>query len=140
MLSKSIIRKSLRKLADLIADEAERNTDFAAAIEQILHPKSGSDTGKKIFTLRNNSVTRAKTVAPDLPDPFNILRELGSTNFDEWLIDQDISTLKSIIKQYKLDPGRLSYRWKKKERLIQLISDRIQARSKQGDSFRNYNQ
>jgi hypothetical protein len=54
------------------------------------------------------------------------------------LQELDLHELRSIVRTHRLDPTRLSDKWKTQERLIDLIVDRVEARAKQGETFRQY--
>jgi hypothetical protein len=121
----SDIRRRLKLLADLLADEAERNPEFASALVEIL---GGTLPPKK-------SIRAEKIQAPD---PFEALRLKGNEEFQKWLNDLSIKELKAIVRQQRFDPSRLSDKWKTKDRFVQLILDRVESRSKQGEAFRFY--
>jgi hypothetical protein len=121
------LRKKLRRFADLIADQAERNPDFAEAISNILDPLSSPE--------KENIKTTEREITLD---PFEIYRSHAPEKFRDWLNGLTIHQLRSIVRQHRLDPSRLSDKWKNKERFITLISERVEARSTQGDVFRHY--
>jgi len=121
---KKNIRRLLHRLADLIADEAERNQRFAAELHEILGTREGGP--KKPRT------------QPPPEDPFEMYRTKGEEGFKSWLETLDVATLKAMVRQHRLDPSRLSDKWKTKERFVSLIVERVPARLKQGDVFRHY--
>jgi hypothetical protein len=117
----------LRKLADLIADEAERDSGFAAALSDVL----GSSPSPV-------QPARRATNAVSIPDPFDVYRTKNPEEFRTWLNGLTIDELRAIVREHRFDPSRLSDRWKTKERFIKVISERVESRSKQGDVFRHY--
>jgi hypothetical protein len=121
----SDLRYRLKRLADLLADEAERNPEFASVLNDILGPSSALGKPKR----------SAKSEAPD---PFEAFQLKGPDEFRAWLNELSISELKAIVRKQRFDPSRLSDKWKTKERFVQLIIDRVDSRSKQGDAFRFY--
>lgn len=117
-------RELLHRLADLIANEAERNQRFAAELQEILGTREGGP--KKTRT------------QPPSEDPFEAYRTKGEVGFKSWLETFDVATLKAMVRQHRLDPSRLSDKWKTKARFVSLIVERVPARLKQGDVFRHY--
>lgn len=54
------------------------------------------------------------------------------------LQEYNVDELITIIKRYKLDASKLSYKWKKKDRLINFIIDQIVGKMEKGESFLEY--
>ncbi len=125
MLTPKNLRQRLRRLADLLADEAERNTEFGSMLADLLGVQSAQDKPKKSEKFR-------------VPDPFDAFRARGHDGFREWLDALSVQELRAIVRQQRFDPSRLSDKWKTKRRFTQLIMDRVESRSKQGDVFRFY--
>jgi isoleucyl-tRNA synthetase len=123
----SEIRRRLKLLAQLVWEEAERNPEFAKALAELLAVQSTGEKPKK----------RAKTPALD---PFEVFREKGIDGFRAWLNELSLEDLRNIVRQQRFDPSRLSDKWKTKERFVQLVLERVESRSKQGDVFRFYGQ
>lgn len=119
------LRKQLRRFADLLADEAERNPEFADSLLTLL-------------TVDGVREKRKRSEKRTAPDPFEIFRTKGADKFRQWLNDLSVQDLRGIVRQHRFDPTRLSDKWKTKERFIQLICERVESRSKQGDVFRFY--
>lgn len=125
------LKKTLRGLADLLASEAERNPAFAEALQNVLFESAGQKRAKETITLK-------KAPKVEVFDPFAALSEKGPVGFKEWLGTLDVPSLRAIVRQYRLDPTRLSDKWKTQGRFIELIHDRVQDRVSHGESFRNY--
>lgn len=121
------LKATLRKLTELIVQEAERNQDFARQLTDVLG------------LTQNEIPSREKRGLQDVEvDPFEALREKGADGFRGWLNSLSIDALRSIVRQHRLDSSRLSDRWKTKERFVDLICERVNARSRHGESFRHY--
>lgn len=129
LINQRNLKVRLRRFTELIAQEAERNQEFAKELAEILGiTESGSST-------------RRKQNSPGVEvDPFDVLREKGIEGFRAWLSSLSIDMLRSIVRQHRLDSSRLSDRWKTKGRFVELICERIDARSRHGDAFRRYGQ
>jgi hypothetical protein len=122
------LRAFLRRLADLIADEAERNPDFAAQLQEVVAPA---------VKVRDGQPRKSQAQLP-AEHPFEVYRARGEEGLKSWLESLDITALKAVVRQHRLDPSRLSDKWKTKERFVTLILERVPARLKQGDVFRHY--
>jgi hypothetical protein len=122
------LRNLLHRLVDLIVDEAERNPALAEKLRETIGPalKAGGNRPRKEHT--------------QLPaeDPFEVYRSKGDEGLKSWLESLDIAALKAVVRQHRLDPSRLSDKWKTKDRFVALILERVPARLKQGDVFRHY--
>ena len=121
------LKKKLKALTDLIIQQAEQNPEFGEAITEILGIKA-----------KTKKETATKKDSEPLPDPFVYFQENGEDKLRIWLENFDVSNLKAMVRQHRFDPSRLSDRWKKKQRFIDLITERVQSRVNQGDSFRHY--
>jgi len=123
------LKVRLRRFAELIVQEAERNEEFAKELANVLG-----------ITESESSIRRKRDSSGVEVDPFDVLREKGIEGFRAWLNSLSIDMLRSIVRQHRLDSSRLSDRWKTKARFVELICERIDARSRHGDTFRRYGQ
>ena len=71
-------------------------------------------------------------------DPFVARQDRGQDGFRKWLESQSIEHLKAIISEHRLDATGNARKWKTKEKLVELIIDRVESRAKQGGVFRRY--
>lgn len=124
MLSKSEFRKVMHRLVDVICDEAESNPRLAERLQAALG-------------LTSEDTKRAPKRQAAL-DPFAVLEEHGVSGLRRQLDDIDLNDLKAIVRLHRLDPSRLSDKWKTRDRFIDLIVERVDARAKQGSAFRDY--
>lgn len=69
---------------------------------------------------------------------FQVFTKGGKRTLIQELNSFGIDNLKKIVSQHRLDSGGLTRKWKDKQRLIKLIVDRVESRSKKGDVFRKY--
>jgi hypothetical protein len=77
--------------------------------------------------------TAREVVAPPL-DPFATRRQSGEQGLQAALAALDLTSLKAIVRAYRLDPARISARWAPK-RIIELIVEQVTARLNQGRAF-----
>jgi len=117
------LTKLLKQLADLVADEAESNSVFAAKLEAILAP------------LPQKSAARSKEKATPAPDVFAEFEAKGSEEFAFWLRALDLATLKAIVKMNGFDPSKITHRWKETDKFVPLIAEQVAARLKRGSAF-----
>ncbi len=127
------IRKVFRQITDVLADEAERNPHFAAELANAIGIASKEDKN----TRKKNSKSSVLETSFDL---FEVYLSQGIDGLREGLLSLDTEQLRSIIRKNRFDPSRASSKWKEenKDRFVSLISDAVEARTKQGETFRNY--
>jgi hypothetical protein len=116
----------MKAFATLICDEADRNPEFAAKIDQLF---------SRLIKGEVKSERRANTFNASLPDIYAELRRRGDEKFRDWLADHPVALLKGIIKQHDFDPGKRSTRWKDSSRLVDLIATQLSNRLKRGSAF-----
>jgi hypothetical protein len=118
--------KLLRGLVDLLADEAGRNPDFAARLEDVLHGLS-AEVSKP---------TKQRAIPPAaLPDVHLEWNQRGETDFRLWLRDQPVAVLRALIRTHDFDPTRRTAKWKEAEKFAEFIADGLKARLARGSSF-----
>lgn len=71
-------------------------------------------------------------------DIFQIFAEGDEAALRQKLETLDLRSLKRIIRQHGFDPSKLAEKWRKKERLLNLIIERVFARSDKGRVFKEY--
>ena len=117
----------LRDLVDLLADEAARNPEFGARIEQVLEAVPDRRKAKQ----RKASPKRHEA-APDVHAEWSARGEKG---FRLWLRDQPIPTIRAVIRAQDFDPTRRTVKWKDAERLADFVADGLRARLSRGSAF-----
>ncbi len=79
--------------------------------------------------------SRSKASVPEGFDPFQIYYDQGGLGLQQAMESMDAATLKAILNHFALDPTRSYSRWRKEERLINYIIDRVKALSHKGEVF-----
>ena len=125
------IRKKLLELARAVADEAERDPEFAQRLGEVL----GLELGRR--DKNETKVDRPrKRRTPAVFDPVAVLREHGDQELRSHLSGLDLELLKDIVAQYGMDPGKLVMKWKTQERVADRIVELSTKRAQKGDAFR----
>ena len=71
-------------------------------------------------------------------DVFEIFSQGGERALRDRLNSLELNALRRIVRHHGFDPSKLAEKWKNKERLIDLIIDRVSARSEKGKAFKDY--
>jgi hypothetical protein len=79
---------------------------------------------------------KASIKEPPSVDPFKAYLEGGSILLIKALEDIDAAECKTIISHFALDPSRSYVRWRKKEKLVELIIQRVKAVVSKGEVFK----
>lgn len=117
----------LRGLVDLVAEESDRNPEFATKIEALLsHVPERKPSSKK---------AAARPPDSHLPDIHAEWNERGEIDFRLWARDQPIPMLRAIIRSQDFDPTRRTVKWKEAEKLAEFIADGLRARMARGSAF-----
>jgi hypothetical protein len=106
----------------------QHDPDFAQEIDslfQILSTKSKSRS-KKRRTRRRTSVF----------DPVELYHQKGEKYLREQLQHLEVDQLKDMIAEHGMDSSRRAMRWKKRDRLLELIVKTASCRARKGDAFR----
>lgn len=109
-----------------IADQARRDPEFLAKLERAL----------KLHSSRPSTARASRRRAPAVVDPFEVLSASGVTGLRERLAILSLEELRDIVAEYRVEPYTLAMRWKTQSRLIGLIVDTIEQRSRKGEAFR----
>ena len=125
------IRRKLIALARTVADEAERNPDFAQKVEAALGIEQSDRSRKEAGGGRPR--TRR---APAVLDPVAVLRAGGSDELRSRLSSLNLEQLKDIVAQHGMDPGKLVMKWKTWTRVVDRIVEMSMSRASKGDAFR----
>jgi hypothetical protein len=117
----------LRGIADLMAQEADRNPAFSAALDALLAPlpEQKPRAGKK----------PAAAPVEELPDIHAEFAARGEAAFRQWLLQLPLPALRAVIAREDLDPARKSARWRTQDKLAALIAEGISARRARGGGF-----
>lgn len=121
------IAKRVARILRLLAERIEENPDILKGEELILEDIPTITRKKK------------KTEEPTIDfDIFQIFAEGGKQALQQKLELLDLRTLKRIVSQHSFDLSKLAEKWRNKERLVNLILDRVSARSDKGRVFKEY--
>jgi hypothetical protein len=116
------LRRRFDAFVKVVAEQAERDPDFAARLEQAL--------GGAFAPAR---AARRKR-APAAFDPVTAAHD-GADTLRARLAELSVDQLKDMIADHGLDPTGRANRWRKPERLVALICDRAAERAQKGRAF-----
>lgn len=134
------LRNTLSRLMRVVIEEAERNPDFEAALNDAL----GSSTqGKRkppkpeaLGPADDGKAKRGKNRrAPAALDPVQVVRD-GEPTLRSALEKLSLEQLRDIVAEYGMDPDRRVMKWNTPERVIDRIVEMSVARAHKGNAFR----
>lgn len=131
----------LRTLFGAILSEAEQNPAFAARLEQALRtmspaPSAGAGAAPVAAPSAPAAAKkRAGRRAAGVLDPFAVDQE-GEGVLRARLAALSLDELKDIVAEHGMDPSKLAMKWKKPDRLADLIATTVRERLHKGDAFR----
>lgn len=126
MSDEAEIAKQVARILRLVAGKIEDNPDFL------------KETGLALGDIPIVS-RKKKTEEPHIDiDVFRIFSDEGEDVLRKKLEPLDSRLLVRIIRQHRFDPSKLAEKWKNKERLINLIVERVATRSDKGSVFKEY--
>jgi hypothetical protein len=126
--------QALTRLVAVIADEARRNSEFAARLTAALALATDSPgQAQRVSDAKPNR--RGRRRAPSVMDPITVM-ERGEAALRSALADLDIEQLKDVVAEHGMDTSKLALKWKSRERLEGLIVSTVRDRLAKGDVFR----
>jgi hypothetical protein len=131
------LRKALTDFVRVVADEAERNSDFANRIAAALG-WAGSGVAAHGDSTARRAVASQRPMnrrPPPVLDPIEIARQ-GENTLRARLAGLSIEQLKDIVAEFGMDAGKLVTKWKTADRIIERIVEISMARAQKGDAFR----
>lgn len=132
------LTRVLRRLAEVVATEAERNPEFATRLSSVLeiHRGPASSVGPRSSSGGAGSgVRRGNRRPPAAIDPLPLM-EQGEDVLRTALGSLDIEQLKDVIAEHGMDTSKLALKWKDRSRLEDLIVSTVRDRLSKGDAFR----
>lgn len=133
------LRNTLNRLMRVVIDEAERNPDFEAALNEALGAAPSKRKPYKTETLdqaEDGEAKRGKNRrASAVLDPVQIVRD-GESALRTALEKLSLEQLRDIVAEYGMDPGRLVMKWNTPERVIDRVVEMSIARAHKGNAFR----
>lgn len=124
MSAKDAARSTVKRLLDVVLEEIEANSAFAAKIEAVLAQPSQPEA------------KRSNRRPPAVLDPFAVFAESAGSGLRTSLASLSVEQLKDVVAQHGMDRTKLAMKWKTPDRLIDLIVEIVEARSRKGDAFR----
>jgi hypothetical protein len=115
--------KNLKALFAVIVDEAQANPEFAARIEAAMSGELRAPPTPKKSARRPRGVI----------DPYEAHR---NGELRQRLEGLEIEQLKDLVAEHGMGPIQLAMKWRKPDRLIDLIEETVVARAHKGDVFR----
>ena len=116
------LRRRFDAFVKVVAEQAERDLDFAARLEAAL----GGEFAPARSTRRRRAPAAFDPVAAAHDGEATLRARLAALSADQ---------LKDMIAEYGLDPTGRANRWRKPERLVELICDRAVERAQKGRGF-----
>lgn len=129
MREEKAVGRLLRKLADLIVEEAELNEAFAQRLRAALSELSPPATPRP--------QKAPDTQKANLPDVHAEMASRGESEFRLWLLGQSREVLKAVIRSEDIDPTRRTAKWKEVDKLADYIAESLKSRQQRGASFLN---
>jgi hypothetical protein len=120
------LKKTLNDFVRVVAEEAERNLEFARRVEEALglHPKPPKPKKSRPANRR----------AAAALDPVQLVRQ-GESVLRARLGELNIEQLKDIVADYGMDPAKLVMKWKDPQRIVDRIVELSVGRVRKGESF-----
>jgi hypothetical protein len=128
-------RAKLTRLLGVILEEAARNQEFAARLDEVLEG-AAANRGTRKPTRSPEGARRGGRRTPALVDPVAVAHQ-GEAALRDALATLDLERLLDVVAEHGMDPGKLVMKWKDRERVIDRIVDIALARSTKGDAFRS---
>jgi hypothetical protein len=128
------VRKALSLLVQVIAAEADRNSDFRARLEHALGLSRPSGARQALQVADGKRKGGRRT--PAVLDPVELARQ-GEHALRARLLTLDLERLRDIVAQFGMDPGKLVMKWNDTNRVVDRIVEVSLARATKGDAFRS---
>lgn len=138
----------LRRLFDAVIAEAERSPAFARRLQDALGalappPPRGAELDASATPSESAASTTTATAAKrrggrrpaGALDPFAAAQE-GEGALRARLGELSLDQLKDIVAEHGMDPSKLAMKWKKPERVADLVVSTVRERMEKGDAFR----
>lgn len=128
--SEAVHSESVKRVADLLRLLAQKVLE---------HPELFPEIAFELPPIRKSRAAAKRPGAP-LParidfDVFELFAREGEAGLLNRLSSLQLEVLRKTVSDHRLDPAGLTRRWRKKEKLIELIVTRVALRSVKGDSF-----
>lgn len=132
-MSDERLRDCIAQMLNILAEEVAGNKRLASRLAQPWQAFM-EDMVKPVDKIKPKK--KALIKEPPSVDPFKAFLEGGSVLLIKTLEDIDAAECKNIISHYALDPSRSYVRWRKKDKLVELIVQRVKAVVSKGEVFK----
>ena len=135
------LRNTLNRLIKVVIEEAERNPQFDAALNDALgiSPSSKRKQPKEepsTLSAVGGEAKRGKNRRPPAAlDPVQLVRD-GESTLRTALEKLSLDQLRDIVAEYGMDSSRLVMKWVDSARVVDRIVELSIARARKGDAFR----
>lgn len=121
----------LKRVFAVLLQAVKKDPHLSSEIDRALgHIESSRH---ELSTMRASSLSNRRK--PAAFDPFVVYQD-GEAALRMRLGELDVESLKDIVSEHGMDPGKLVRKWKTHKRIMDHIVSTVQARSKKGDAFR----
>lgn len=132
---------SLDKLTALIKLLEEILPDTQATLTKYQHDPDFAEEIDSLFQILSTkkpspSKKQRRSRSASVFDPVELYHQKGEKHLREQLQPLEVKQLKDIIAEHGMDSSRRAMRWKKRDRLIELIVKTASCRARKGDAFR----
>ena len=134
------LKRILRNLSTVIAEEADRNPAFEKRVREALglsatdgnhnRPRMGADAVSEQPARGRN---RRK---PAVLDPVQLVQESEQALRDQLCL-LTVEQLKDIVADHGMDPSKLVMKWRTRDRIVNHIVEMANSRSRKGNAFRS---
>lgn len=129
------IKRTLTAIVGIVAEEASRNPEFRARLEDVLGAAAPASKAMTKPSETKPEKRKGGRRAPAVLDPVELAAQ-GEAGLRARLAELDIERLLDIVAQFGMDPGKLVMKWKDHNRIIDRIIEVALGRATKGDSFR----
>ncbi|CFX12728.1 Uncharacterized [Syntrophomonas zehnderi OL-4] len=131
-MSENDLGQQMAQFFRVLATEIENNPALARKLAVPF--QDVAEASRKAAPAKRKAKDEAHV--PEGFDPFQIYYDLGKLGLQQALEPLDAATLKAILSKFALDPSRSYTRWRKPERLMDFIIERVKAMSNKGQAFK----
>lgn len=117
------------RLNDVLANEFGRSTEMTPRKD----PAASAAPAHRRATAKTKSTGRR---APGPWDPYDVYAKVGEAGLRDRLSQLELEQLRDIIAEHGMNTDGLAMRWKKAERAVGRIVERVIDRAAKGDAFR----
>jgi hypothetical protein len=127
-------RRTLTAFMRVVADEAEKNSEFGVKVRAALEGGLARSTSRE--NRFPDAAKRPKNRrAPAVLDPIQLARQ-GESVLRTELARLGVEQLRDIVAEYGMDPGKLVLKWREPSRIIDRIVEVAMNRAQKGSAFR----